>query len=86
MSPPRLLDQVRDALRRGHYSRRTEEAYIGWIRRFILFHDKTHPAQMAEPDVVATSRVGITQAADLPWRYLIRETPWASRGPRPVSP
>lgn len=40
----------------------------------------------AEPDVVATSRVGITQAADLPWRYLIRETPWASRRPRPASP
>ncbi len=51
--PPRLLDQVRDALRGGHYSRRTEEAYLGWIRRFVLFHDKTHPAQMAEPEVTA---------------------------------
>ncbi len=53
MPPPRLLDQVRDALRRGHYSQRTEEAYLAWIRRFILFHDKTHPAQMAESEVMA---------------------------------
>ena len=37
-------------------------------------------------DVVATPRVGITRAADVPWRYLIRETTWASSGPRPVSP
>ncbi len=55
--PRRLLDQVRDALRRGHYSRRTEEAYLGWIRRFILFHDKTHPAQMAEPVVLDRAEV-----------------------------
>ena len=40
----------------------------------------------AAPDVVTTRRVGITKAVDLPWRYLIRETQWASRGPRPASP
>jgi len=49
---PRLLDQVRQALRLGHYSPRTEEAYVHWIRRFILFHRKRHPAEMAEPEVV----------------------------------
>ena len=39
--PPRyLLDQVRDALRVKHYSYRTEQAYVGWIQRFILFHEK----------------------------------------------
>jgi len=38
------------------------------------------------PDVVTTPRVGITKATDLPWRYLIRGTRWASRGPRPASP
>lgn len=38
------------------------------------------------PDVETTPRVGITKAAALPWRYLIRETPWASPGPRPASP
>jgi hypothetical protein len=44
--PPRLLDRVREAARLRHMSRRTEEAYVGWIRRFILFHDKRHPDQM----------------------------------------
>jgi hypothetical protein len=50
---PRLLDRVRAALRTRHYSRRTETAYIGWIRRFILFHNKRHPTQMAEPEINA---------------------------------
>jgi integron integrase len=51
--PPRLLDRVRDALRVRHYSPRTEEAYVGWIRRFILFHDKRHPDEMGSVEVVA---------------------------------
>ena len=37
---PRLLDRVRQALRARHLSRRTEEAYVAWIRRFIVFHDE----------------------------------------------
>src|SRR5207249_8777919 len=41
--PRKLLDHVRDVLRVNHYSPRTEEAYLGWIRRFILFHNKKHP-------------------------------------------
>jgi Phage integrase, N-terminal SAM-like domain len=45
---PRLLDRVRAAIRVRHYSLRTEEVYIGWIRRFILFHQKRHPAEMTE--------------------------------------
>ncbi len=40
---PKLLDRVRLAIRTRHYSHKTEEAYIGWIRRFILFHNKRHP-------------------------------------------
>ncbi len=48
---PRLLDRVRAALRIRHYSRRTEEAYVAWIRRYILFHDKRHPAEMGAPEV-----------------------------------
>jgi len=40
---PKLLEQVRTELRVNHYSKRTEEAYIGWIRRFILFHTKRQP-------------------------------------------
>ena len=48
---PRLLDRVRQALRARHLSRRTEEAYVGWIRRFIFFHEKRHPAEMGAPEV-----------------------------------
>ena len=50
---PRLLDRVREAIRARHYSLRTEEAYVGWIRRFILFHQKRHPIEMAEPEINA---------------------------------
>jgi len=50
---PRLLDRVRDAIRVRHYSIRTENTYSQWIRRFILFHGKRHPAQMGEPEVAA---------------------------------
>jgi integron integrase len=49
--PLRLLDRVRSAIRTRHYSRRTERASVGWIRRFILFHDKRHPADMGGPEV-----------------------------------
>jgi integron integrase len=51
--PPKLLDQVRGAIRLRRYSRRTEAAYVGWIKRFILFHGKRHPAGMAETEVTA---------------------------------
>jgi integron integrase len=50
---PKLLDQVRDVMRRKHYSFRTEKTYSDWIKRFILFHGKRHPAEMAEPEVTA---------------------------------
>ena len=53
MSGPSLLDRVREAIRRLHGSIRTEDAYIAWIRRFILFHGKRHPQQMGELEVVA---------------------------------
>ena len=45
---PKLLDQVRQAIRSRHYSLRTEEAYIAWIKRFIFFHGKRHPVEMGE--------------------------------------
>ena len=51
--PPKLLDQVRDRLRLKHYSIRTEAQYVHWIRRFILFHDKRHPANMGAAEVEA---------------------------------
>ena len=48
---PRLLDRVRAALRGRHYSRRTEEAYVAWIRRYIVFHGKRHPVEMGAPEI-----------------------------------
>jgi integron integrase len=49
---PRLLDLVRTALRARHYSRRTEDAYVAWIKRYIFFfHAKRHPAEMGAPEV-----------------------------------
>ncbi len=53
MIQPRLIDQVRDALRVHHYSLRTEEAYIQWIRRFIYFHNKSHPKDLGEVEITA---------------------------------
>ncbi|HID29220.1 MAG TPA: integron integrase [Desulfobacterales bacterium] len=50
---PKLLDQVRAAISIRHYSLRTEQAYVGWIRRFILFHDKRHPSEMGEAEISA---------------------------------
>jgi integron integrase len=47
----RFLTQVRHALRVQHYSRRTEQAYVGWIRRFVLFHGKRHPQEMGEEEI-----------------------------------
>ena len=44
-NPPKLLDQVRNKLRVKHYSIRTEQAYSGWIKRFIYFHGKRHPKE-----------------------------------------
>jgi integron integrase len=52
-SAPRLLDRVRDKIRLKHYSLRTEQAYVDWIRRFILHHGKRHPGDMGAPEVEA---------------------------------
>ena len=51
--PPKLLHRMRDHLRTRHYSIRTETAYLDWVRRFILFHDKRHPAEMGAVEVAA---------------------------------
>jgi integron integrase len=50
-SSPKLLDRVRWHLRAKHYSIRTEEAYVDWIRRFVLFHGKRHPKEMGEAEI-----------------------------------
>lgn len=51
--PKKLLDQMRDVLRLKHYSIRTEEAYVDWCRRYILFHNKRHPQDMGRAEVEA---------------------------------
>lgn len=51
--PPKLLDRVRNAIRARHYSVRTEEAYVMWIRRYILFHGKRHPSAMGADEANA---------------------------------
>lgn len=51
MGEPRLLDRVRDSIRVRHYSLRTEQTYIQWIRRFILFHNKHHPDDMGKKEI-----------------------------------
>jgi integron integrase len=50
---PRLLAQVSEAIRRRYYSRRTEQAYVHWIKRFIYFHGRRHPRGMGEAEVTA---------------------------------
>ncbi len=50
---PKLLDQLREALRARHYSRRTEQTYCSWVKRFIFSHNVRHPEEMAEPEINA---------------------------------
>jgi len=49
----KLLDQVREVIRVKHYSIRTEDAYVQWVKRFILFHDKRHPREMGAAEIEA---------------------------------
>ena len=48
---PRLMDEMREALRSRHYSPRTEKAYCLWVKRYIHFHHDRHPAEMTEPEI-----------------------------------
>ncbi|MGD8706682.1 MAG: phage integrase N-terminal SAM-like domain-containing protein, partial [Syntrophobacterales bacterium] len=51
--PARLLERVRHAIRIKHYSIRTEQAYVSWVKRYILFHNKRHPAKMGKAEIEA---------------------------------
>ena len=53
VQPPKLLDQMRAALRRKHYSIRTEDTYLQWARRYIQFHGRRHPVEMGLPEIEA---------------------------------
>jgi len=48
---PKLIDQVHQAIRTRHFSPKTEESYVHWIKRFIFFHNKRHPAEMGEKEI-----------------------------------
>jgi len=50
---PKLLDQIRGRLRVKHYSIRTEQSYVDWVRRFVLFHGKRHPRDLGATEVEA---------------------------------
>ena len=50
---PRLFDTMREAIRRRHYSYRTEETYVHWVRRFIVFSGRRHPRDLGAPEVTA---------------------------------
>jgi hypothetical protein len=50
---PKLLERARERMRARHLSLRTEKSYINWMRRYILFHEKRHPAEMGEREINA---------------------------------
>ena len=51
MQKRKLLDQVRDKIRFKHYSFKTEKSYVFWIKRYIIFHNKRHPKEMAKLEI-----------------------------------
>ena len=63
---PRLLEQLRQALRSRHYSRRTEQTYCQWVKRFIYFHKVRHPAEMAEPEINAFLNIWLSRTGSVP--------------------
>ena len=97
---PKLLEQVRDVVRRKHFSIRTEQAYTEWIRRFILFHRKRHPLEMGEAEVTqflthlartnnvaaATQNQALSALLFLYKEVLQQELGWLARVERPKKP
>jgi len=75
MPAPKLLDQVRERIRVKGYSLRTEEAYLHWVRRFILFHRKRHPRDMGGAGVEAHMPYALARryagaGRSWPWQYV----------------
>ena len=97
---PRLLTRVHEAIRVRHYSRRTEEAYVHWIKRLIYFHGKRHPDTMGEAEVTAflnhlatdrhvaaaTQNQALSAILFLYKVVLGRELPWLDGVQRPTRP
>jgi len=72
---PRLLDVVRDCIRRKHYSLRTEQTYVQWIKRFIYFHGRRHPRELAEASVAAFLNQLSRKRARFPNNFAFRLAP-----------
>ena len=64
-SKPRLLEQAREVLRLRHYSLRTEDSYLMWMKRYILFHHQRHPAEMGGPDMLYGSGLRLFEGCGL---------------------
>ncbi len=96
---PRLLDALRQRIRSLHYSIRTEEAYVHWVRAYIRFHELRHPADLARPEVEAfltwlaadqqvapgTHRQALSALLFLYQKVLRQELPWMADIGRPRS-
>ncbi len=97
--PPRLLEQVRQHIRALHYSLRTEEAYLHWVRTYVRFHGMRHPADLAGPEVQAflhwlanegqvapgTHRQALSALLFLYQKVLRLDLPWLAEIGRPRS-
>ena len=95
----RLLEQVRERIRYLHYSIRTEQAYVHWIRAFVRFHDLRHPVEMGAPEVeaflswlaserkvaVATHKQALSALVFLYQQVLGLDLPWLAEIGRPKS-
>jgi len=94
---PRLLDALRERIRYLHYSQSTEDAYVGWVRSFIHFHDNRHPSELAQPEVEAfltwlaserqvapaTHRQALSALVFLYQKVLQQNLPWMGEIGRP---
>ena len=77
--PPRLLDQMRQVMRLGHYSPKTEQNYVWWATKFILFHGKRHPRDMRAPQKSSNSSpTSLPTATSPPAHRTRRSTPSSS--------
>lgn len=86
----KLMEQVREKIRYKHYSLRTEQAYVGWIKRFIYFHNKRHPYEMGAPEIesfltylaakrkvsASTQNVALSSILFLYKEVLVMDLPW----------
>lgn len=100
MEGPRLLDQIRLAIRRLHYSHRTEKAYVNWVRAYIRFHSMRHPRELGGEEVksflnylanerrvtASTQSQALSALLFLYKRVLMIELPWLANVDRARRP